>query len=48
MDDQLDLIAFAEKARKAIDDIADSFEADEERTLDEWMEELQTVIHHDD
>ncbi len=43
--DQLDLVAFIEKARAALDDMADSFELDETRTLDEWVEELTTVIH---
>lgn len=44
-EDQIDLATFVTKARAAIDDMADSFEADEGRTEDEWMEELTKVVH---
>lgn len=46
--DQLDLTEFVEKARAALDDMADSFELDETRTLEEWIEEFGTSIHNND
>lgn len=44
-EEQVDLATFVEKARAALDDIADSIELDETRTEGEWLEELTTVIH---
>lgn len=46
--DQVDLTDFIEKARAALDDMADAFELDETRTPDEWVEELKTTLHHND
>lgn len=46
MDDQVDLTAFIEKARAALDDMADSFELDETRTEDEWVDEFKTTLHN--
>lgn len=45
-EEQIDLVTFAERARNAVDDMADSFEPDETRTEAEWIEELTTVIHN--
>ena len=45
-EEQVNLAAFVEKARAALDDMSDSFELDETRTEEEWVEELKTVIHN--
>lgn len=45
-EEQIELTTFVERARSALDDMADSLELDETRTEEEWVEELKTVIHN--
>lgn len=45
-DDQVDLMTFVEKGRRALDDMVDAFEPDETRTEEEWTEEFGTTLHN--
>jgi predicted lipid-binding transport protein (Tim44 family) len=46
--DMMDQHEFVEKARSALDDMADVYDPDDGRTLEEWIEELKTTIHNND
>jgi hypothetical protein len=44
----MDAAGFVKLATPALQDILEALDEDDGRTLDEWMEELRTVIHHNE
>lgn len=46
--DQMDQHEFRRKVEFALDDMGDVYDADDGRTLEEWLEELKTTIHNCD